>query len=318
MRVEWLNGIYIEYEGLRILIDPVKTPHKRVDLAIISHAHSDHVNPNVIRKMRRLEFYMTEPTAKLLFRRTPDNVRIVYDGFEFKGVEFKLLDSGHIIGSKAIMIDDRILYTGDFCTEARIILNPLRQVKAETLIIEATYGCDRYVFKDRIRLYSDLLKMTKFFYEADKLVVFGARSPGVAQEIIALLNHSKIDYEELYVDGKVYSNSIVHFTYEPIATRFKKRDAVPKRGIYITNIDSALKLRALAVKSIIASGLTLDWGLPLTIELSSHADFWGLVEYAVNTGAEKIYTVYGHSVELAQELRDRGFDAEPLDKMKTI
>jgi len=52
-----------------------------------------------------------------------------YDGF-------RLLDTGHILGSKGLLIGDSLYYTGDISARERAFMKSARIPKVHTLIIE--------------------------------------------------------------------------------------------------------------------------------------------------------------------------------------
>src|SRR5271155_3203804 len=109
------NGIMVEYGVSTFALDP-KGP-VRSDYTFISHAHMDHVqNPDP--RTRVLASRETRMLAKVRgfdLGRTTETV---------EGV--KLLDSGHILGARAICLGDEVFYTGDAAGRDRAFMGKCR------------------------------------------------------------------------------------------------------------------------------------------------------------------------------------------------
>lgn len=313
-RLSWVGGIAILLDNLKVLFDPVRPVPFKPDFIFISHAHRDHFNLKVLEFYRKIGVYMSEPTARIIFKdKIPEYVNIVDDGLEIKNIEFKFYNSGHVAGGKSVLInsDKRIFYTGDFCTSIRIILDPLPYVKTDILIIEATYGAIPYVFPNRKRLYKNLIKKVAYYVDAIGYAIVDARLLGTAQEVIALLSNTKRKFN-LYVDPRVYKMSKVYFDYDCVHAEFERCQSFKpciKEGVYITGVENALKLRREGFDVIICTGLSTTWNDFNSLTLSSHDDLNGLINYVTQSKAEKVYTVYGYKKEFAKILKDMGIRA---------
>lgn len=314
MKVRYDGGILVEVRGRRVLFDPVSYPSRKPDLIAISHAHWDHVNLRVLRKLK-VPIVMSYATAKLISLKG-----------SLKGLDLKLLSgergeievsgiplayegAGHIVGSLqyAILTEPIIAYTGDFNTDERVILKPAKSIESDVLIIEATYGDPYYTFPSRWVSYNRLLEKVGEVLESEGSVTIAGRSPGVAQEVIALLLRSKFR-GELYVHPSALKASRVHFEEEGEDLNLKVALKVPEGGILIVKLSRWTE--GLCRKALICTGWALSNrnGIPL----SSHADFPSLVNYVDSSGAEEVYTVFGYSYRLAKELREMGYNSEPL------
>jgi len=311
-RLQWVGGIAVLLNSIKILFDPIKLAPFKPDFVFVSHAHRDHAKIEILKKYDRV--YMSEPTARILYGyRIPDYVQIVENGLDFKGVEFEFFDSGHVVGGKSVLIkdDERIFYTGDFCSSARIILKPLKYIEADILIIEATYGAMPYIFPNRKRLYKNLIKKVAYYVDTIGYAIVGARSLGTAQEVIALLSNTKRKFD-LYVDPKVYKMSRIHFEYDYVKANFEKCPSFKpciREGVYVTGVGNALKLRKEGYDAIICTGLSATWNDFNSLTLSSHEDLNGLINYVMQSRAERVYTVYGYKRDFAQMLKEMGLKA---------
>lgn len=180
---------------------------------------------------------------------------MIEEGIEFRGVEFKFYNSGHVAEGKSVLINSnvRIFYTGDFCTSIRIILDPLPYIK---------------------RLYKNLIKKVIYYVNAIGYAVIGARSLGTVQEIIALLSNTKRKFN-LYVDPRVYKMSRIHFDYDYVHAEFERCQSFKpciKEKVYITGVENALKLRREGYDVIICTGLSATWNDFNSFTLSVHED----------------------------------------------
>ena len=164
------GGLSIEFplDGVCALV----VTHCHIDL-VVTHCHIDHVGrlPYLLAAGFSAPIYATIATAKLLplviedalkigvtrDQRLIDNVLkllqrllvpveygewVVVPGFDAKGVRFK--PAGHILGSAYIecqLPQDRVVFSGDLgAPYSPLLPAPKSPYKADTLIIESTYG----------------------------------------------------------------------------------------------------------------------------------------------------------------------------------
>ncbi|WP_135827157.1 MBL fold metallo-hydrolase [Halorussus ruber] len=115
------------------------------DVNIVSHAHADHT----FRKTPEAVVCSAE-TAALVEARTGASL----PEFREETDEITLLPSGHVVGSRAALVeadgenrpdgaDRRYLYTGDFSTRDRLYLEGFDPVDADVLVMETTYRSAR-------------------------------------------------------------------------------------------------------------------------------------------------------------------------------
>ncbi|MEM3399414.1 MAG: MBL fold metallo-hydrolase RNA specificity domain-containing protein [Candidatus Micrarchaeia archaeon] len=138
---------------------------KRTRRVVVSHAHIDHAGylPMLMRRGCKASIYATKPTRDLMhllladYRRiNPEAVSdkeieevmrrcaIVEYGAKFGGgIKTEFRRSGHILGGAMIKLsaDKNILYTSDIEIKgSRLIEGAETGIRADTLIIESTYG----------------------------------------------------------------------------------------------------------------------------------------------------------------------------------
>ena len=139
--VDLNNEISINNEKIKIYLDPSRIEDD--GFIFISHAHSDHlINKNHLKKIhlkkKIISSFETCTFAKSRGYNLLDHVENCND--------FCMIDNGHILGSKGLLIEDKIFYTSDISIRNRAFLKKPKIPKVETLIIESTFGKPEYKF----------------------------------------------------------------------------------------------------------------------------------------------------------------------------
>lgn len=315
-RVASKDGIQVDVGGRRFLLDP-SSPH-RADYVFVSHAHVDHMhNPSAGERV-----ISSAETRELALARGYDLGETVD---EVEGVE--LLDSGHILGSRAILIDDEVYYTGDASGRERAFLGSCRTKHAKTLIMETTYGIPGYEFPPTAKLVGEVNDLIGDLYHRGKPVVLMGYPLGKAQ----LLSYFFSSWGPLYVHERVAAMNGVHVRHGvPLKEGVvfdPQRDAdrlPPGPWIMIAPMTSSrggflseIKKRCGAV-TIAFSGWALNGsyskslGADAAFPLSDHCDYPELLELVERVSPEVVYTTHGFADEFAEQLRGRGFTARTL------
>jgi putative mRNA 3-end processing factor len=311
------NGITVESDSFSISLDPKSA--SKCDYTFVSHAHIDHVHvPNG--KSKVIASKETKDLAKLR------GYNLGEVACEAPDVE--LIDSGHILGSKAILIKDRVLYTGDLCSRDRAFLKGFKGTSCETLIIESTYGRRHYVFPNTNDIVSEVNRFISYCFDIGRPIILTGYPLGKAQ----ILSYILKDWEPVYEIDSIHKMNQCHIKlgidlkeFEPFGSS-KSFEEKAKRGPWVLIAPSgggkSFFLRSLREKynPIIAtfSGWALDtryrstMNLDKAFPLSDHCDFRELVDFVRKCNPSKVYTVHGFASEFASHLRGLGFDAEPL------
>ena len=138
--VRYERGIYLPAQDLWLDAWEAKR------FAFVSHAHSDHIAPHQ-------EIILSERTARLMQARMPgtrrEHVLPFGEQRRVRDVDLTLLPAGHIFGSAQLFLANQtetLLYTGDFKLRRGKSAEPAQWRKADTLIMETTFGLPRYQF----------------------------------------------------------------------------------------------------------------------------------------------------------------------------
>jgi putative mRNA 3-end processing factor len=297
------SGLIVETAKYRYAID--KASGVSADYHIISHAHSDHLPRNALGKLvASRETYELAVKKGIKMGRLVENIDNI-----------TLIDSGHILGSKAALIEDRILYTGDLNIRSRLFLEGFRPREAEILIIEATYGDPKYKFDSFNELAKSANSLIMELLRKNINVLAIGYSLGKAQILTQLLDW----YNNLYVSNSVYK---YNEAYRKLGVKLNSRyerwnQDVEEPFILIahsTNKDAKDAIMRYDAIPIYFTGwaVSRSWEDRIGIGLSDHSDFYDLMRVIDRVNPSKIYTIYGQKVRFAKILRSLGYDAESI------
>lgn len=314
-RISLGSGIIVEYGALKFALDP-KIPAP-VDYTFVSHAHLDHVHTPSIK-------------SKVIASRATKKLAIIrgYDlGETIEHVEgVKLLDSGHILGSRAICIGDEVIYTGDAAGRERAFLAKCKTRRARTLIIETTFGSPEYVFPEVQTVIKEVNEMIARAFERGKAVVLMGYLLGKAQVLSYLFSM----WAPLYVHERVARMNDI---YRECGVKMRAEKAISENmeglpsGPFVmvapmmnstSDFIRRLKKSHGAVLAVF-SGWAVDrgyrsmMGVDFAFPLSDHCDHRELLSIVNEVSPELVYTTHGFTEEFAQELRRLGYDAKPLN-----
>lgn len=311
--IEYNNGISID--GLPFELDA----SRKSDYSFVSHAHTDHA-----RNHRKI---IATPETALLYKHRFPNVpaRVVpYNRkVEIGGASVELFPSGHMLGAAQIKVTvkgTRIVYSGDFKVYPNLTCPPLETRTCDILIMESTYGDPAYSFPPQSEVYARLIMFVKRCHADGKIPVLVGYATGKAQEAVLLVQQHGFEVlvdravgevNDLYRSAGVKLRPAPDWRGEPLSG--KAMVVAPKT----LKSESFLNLRN--TRSVFLTGwsqnqgtnrfVSSDWSLPL----SDHADFTQLLRYIELCSPRKIYTLHG-SPKFAQILRQKGFDAEYIEK----
>lgn len=313
MKIEYDRGIYLP--EIDLWLDP-RRPKQR---AVISHAHADHIQ-------RHRSIIATPATGRLFEHRVRRTAALLLDYGVTKNLgDFKLTfhPAGHCLGSAQTLIEykgERVLYTGDFKRRPGLSCQPCAVVNCDTLITECTFGQPQYKFPPRSEVQRQL------YDEIDRAVLFGlqpvvlAYSLGKSQEALKMLlagGYSVALHDSIVRIVEIYREMGVEFEgdYCPL----QPDNAVGRVIILPPGARQGKRLDWITNAYTIALS---GWGMnprarnfyrtSSVLPLSDHAGFDDLERNVLESGASRIYTVFG-SDHFAQHLRGLGLQADHLD-----
>lgn len=302
LEVAWDDGVAVKCGETSICLDPQtsKTGYKHI---FISHAHRDHTYGFTAEKSFK---YSTKPTAEIFevfSKKKLSKIKKMRYGEKVKVEDFEVTayDSGHILGSAAYHIHTRegsVLYTGDLNCINTLVTKAAEPVEADVLIIESTYGNPEFLFPSRSEVYSDMVKWVIERIAENKVPTFYAYTVGKSQEIIKILNefteaevivHPTIaKVNEIYCECKINLNAAAD-------------SGQVKSGKCVKVIPNgyANSYKMLDEASAKATGWSLKFRSRNSFPLSSHADFFQLLNFVKNVNPKIAYTCFGENQNLA-------------------
>lgn len=287
--------------------------------SFISHAHADHVS-------RHGSILCSPVTAHLLQRRYRiARERICVQEFqerqEIGSHILTLLPAGHIAGSAMLHVQHcdtgaSLLYTGDYKLRASRSIESALLLKADTLIMESTFGLPRYRLPSVGAIEEQLCEFVRSTIADGGTPLLLGYALGKAQEIAAILEAHGLPYFQTPTVAQMTTACREMGMELPTAEIWKgdlpKGHALIASPPFRRHPDYA---RIVQPRSAIMTGWALNagarfrYGCDAAIPLSDHADFPDLLRTAEIVQARRIITVHGFTRELAHSLRALHFDA---------
>ncbi|RLE37951.1 beta-CASP ribonuclease aCPSF1 [Candidatus Woesearchaeota archaeon] len=226
---------------------------KELDAVIVTHSHLDHCGfiPYLFKFGFRGPVYCTAPTRDIMALSLLDYVKIMHsEGKEpiFTAEDIKemvkhticldygevtditpdvrltLYNAGHIIGSSLIHLHignglHNLVYSGDMKYGRTALLDPANTKfpRAETLIIEATYGGKENVLPNQKEADELLKKIIKDTIKRGGKILMPTLGSGRSQEIMVMveemIRNKEIPEVPVYIDGMVWDMTAIHTAY---------------------------------------------------------------------------------------------------------
>ncbi len=317
IQLETKNGLYLPEADLWL------DPHRKKSCAFVSHGHADHF-------ARHDQILTSTPNAHLLrvrYNVTP--TRLVpldfHQPHQRKGFTILLFPAGHIYGSAMIHLTRKrdgatLLYTGDFKVRRGLTAEESVFRRADTLIMETTFGKPQFVFPTITEVSGDILNFVNTALEDGATPVLHAYSLGKAQEALAILTEARIPAVLNPATAKMTTACREAGAGLPEPVVFK--GTVPPDTCLICPPNSLHKDEYKHVhkpRTAMLSGWALTpaarfrYRTDAIFPLSDHADFPGLLEAVNRVRPKRILTVHGFTQEFATELRRLHHDAWSID-----
>lgn len=281
----------------------------KCDAHVITHAHADHLPKSLC----GLPVSSKETAALAAVR------GLRYEPREVEGVE--LVDSGHILGSRATLIEGEVLCTGDFCPRDRAFLKGFRPPRARVLVIEATYGRRQYVFEDFASIYERALRDIAAALVSGRPAAAVGYPLGKAQELEYLFKQfDLLVHRGLEKYREVYRKAGVQLAEEARVIKSLREVEAGKLAIvpsYVRESDIEAARKAGCFIAEFTGWAASEWYRKSTsadaaYPLSDHADFRELLGVVKKVSPETVFITHGFAEDFARVLRREGYDAVPL------
>jgi len=168
-------------------------------------------------------------------------------------IKLTLHNAGHIIGSSIVHLHigeglHNVVYTGDFKFGRTMLLEPATCSfpRAETLVMESTYGAPEDVMSERETVEGRLAQLVNETAEKGGRVLIPTLAVGRAQEIMLVLNaymkSKRIKELPIFLEGMISEATAIHTAYPEYLSRDLReqilyKDVNPFQSDYFTNVD---------------------------------------------------------------------------------
>jgi putative mRNA 3-end processing factor len=293
-------------------------PWLPVEKALITHAHSDHA------RYGHQHYLAHEQSQSVMRLRLGQDISLQTVSYGQKialnGVEISFHPAGHIPGSAQIKLSYKGLswvISGDYKTEDDGLSTPIEPVSCHTFVTESTFGLPIFQWKPQAEIMEDINRWWLENRLNDLCSVIFVYSLGKAQRI--LQNISK-DIGNVYVHGAIWNTNealrndgFVIRKVEKVSAGLSKHDL---KGALILAPPSAMgspwMKKFSSYRTAIASGWMNISGnrrrrsADIGFIISDHADWDGLNDTIVATGAEEVYVTHGYSEVFSRWLNEKG------------
>jgi putative mRNA 3-end processing factor len=312
------RGLFCEQGGFYV------DPWQPVDVAVITHAHSDHARAGSAT-------YLAESSgASILQQRLGADARIETVSYgqsvDRNGVKVSLHPAGHILGSSQVRLEYRgevCVVSGDYKLENDGTCQPFELVPCHTFVTESTFGLPIYRWRPQTEIFAEINAWWRENQSLSRTSVLFCYALGKAQRILSGLDGS---IGPIYLHGATekflpdYERAGAKF---PAVTK-AETDFVKEapRGLVLApmSADNTPWLRKFGeVSTAFASGWMQIRGsrrrrsLDRGFILSDHADWAGLRQTIQATGAENVLVTHGYTSQLVRWLNENGHPAAVLE-----
>src|SRR5881409_1180272 len=315
IEVHYERGVYLPKQDLWL------DPWDAKPFAFVSHAHSDHIAPHE-------EIILSERTSRLLQHRMPghrtEHVLPFGEKGTVDGLDLMLLPAGHIFGSAQCFLfagDETLLYTGDFKLQPGKSAEQAEWHKADTLVMETTFGLPRYRFPPTEQVIDQIVTFCRETIDNGQVPVLLGYSLGKAQEILCSLKGAGLTP---MLHGSVYQMTRIYEQFGQLFCQYVRYDANDVAGKVLICPPSASHSAVIGKiprkRVAMISGWAVDpnaiyrYQVDAAFPLSDHADYNDLVRYVDLVQPKRVFTLHGFAGQFARDLREQGVEAWSLTK----
>lgn len=313
------SGIMVQQNGTTIVLDPSHPVD--CDFTFVSHAHVDHLHRRSKKKIRT-QVLASKETALIAQAR---GYEIIDPAQEHDG--FQLVDTGHILGSKGLLVADDVYYTGDISVRERAFMKAAKVPHAKTLIIESTFGRPEYVFPPLYEVTHRTNGKISEMYDLGIPVILMGYTLGKAQLLTNLFSHwDPIVHDSVAKINSVYSELGVKLVGGTTHSQAEEQERLSKGKPWVM-VAPLMSERSTFVREMkdrygavtigfsgwaVGTRYRYMMGLDYVMPLSDHCDYKELLTAVKQCRPDKVYTFHGFAREFAESLCEMGFDAEPV------
>lgn len=310
-------GLYCEQGDFYI------DPWRKVDLAVITHAHSDHARWGMGRYLCSREGLL--PLRARLVDMSVDSVEFG-ETIVINGVKLSLHPAGHILGSSQVRIEwkgEVAVVSGDYKCAPDRTCTAFEPLKCHVFVTESTFGLPVYRWPDQVEVAAQINRWWRSNQAAGKASLLMGYSLGKAQRLLACLDPS---IGPIFEHGAVATMTDIYRRTGIAMPETKNVMTAPSRFDWSQAMivappsanGSPWTRRFGDHSTAFASGWMAIRGarrrsaLDRGFVLSDHVDWPSLLETIYSTEAEQVWITHGYSAVVARYLQERGIDGRIL------
>lgn len=314
VRVVWDGGVHLE--GTPLWFDP----RRAREFCAITNARA----PISDRQTRLLQGDKTARLTALRHgRRAAGLVTPFGRAFSMGNLDIELFPSGYMPGGSQVQVtvsgSTTVVYTGPISMRRSRTAERIEVRRGDVLILDATYGHERYRLPDRDAVYGEILEWTSKTLSGGYTPIFLASNPGKAQDLIHVLGANDFAlrvHRNVYAWNKAYLGIGIDV---PGCKQFRGHPAHGEVMIWPAHLRKSRAIRNLRRTRFAATtGRALDRGTARRLRVnevfgwSGRADYDDLLDYVKKARPGRVVTVGRHAVDFAATLAQRGVRAEAL------
>lgn len=300
-------------------------PWRKVDRAVITHAHADHARYGH-------NHYLCASIGEGVLRTRLGHIQL--DTLEYgqstvhNGVRVSLHPAGHVLGSAQVRLEYQgqvWVASGDYKVMPDLTCTPFEPVRCHTFITESTFGLPVYRWRPDSDIYEEINHWWSSNAAQGKASILYGYSFGKAQRLIAgvdssigpIVCHSAAEaLNQSYRQAGVQLPDTMMVSEVKDKTIFSRCLAVAPPA---ANSEGWMKRFGKNYSDAFASGwMALRGarrrsGVDRGFVMSDHADWPGLVKAISATGAEQVIVTHGQIPTLVRWLQEQGLNARAFE-----
>ena len=296
-------------------------PWRKVDRAVITHAHADHARTGH-------RHYLAAQRGVGVLRARLGRIDVTGlawgEPVVIGGARVSLHPAGHILGAAQVRIEvggQVWVVAGDYAFSTQGDVNPtcdaFEPVRCDCFVTEATFGLPIYRWPRQADVFGDMARWWQANAQAGEASLVGAYSLGKTQHVLACIEPA---IGPIYVHPAAQAINEAHVAegvaLPPVRDWRELEDARALRGALIVAPPSAQApwrwQREVRVRESFASGWMQQHkarhraGLDRGFVLSDHADWPGLLAAVQATRCSRVIVTHGDEAVLVRALEERG------------
>ena len=318
------KGLYCVSGGFHI------DPSRSVELAVITHAHSDHA------RRGSQKYLCAAPGVSLLKSRVGINANVegipYGQGVQLGEVEISFHSAGHILGSAQIRVASRDsvwVASGDYKRESDPTCLAFEVVPCDTFITEGTFGHPSYVWAETTRVFEDIQEWWMQNRAVGRNSLLFCYALGKTQRVLAELTQFSSELVYLFGEAEALTRCYREQGVSMLPTRSLEEvhPSTTLKGELIIASQSISRSPWMARLGPLQTGFASGWmkgggtsfsgfrghydrGFPI----SDHADWPSLLQTISETGARQILVQHASSGHLVRYLKDTGMVAQTFER----